>query len=112
MARVSVVDLQTAATAGPLELPPLPCHTQAVERYVQEVTVAVKKVVGEERRDGLIRTKVAARKRMPKFNTKAAFKASRQAGAYWPGGDGGEIPPGPPRYAGPFWIQRHKVLCS
>ncbi|KAK3926428.1 Inner tegument protein [Frankliniella fusca] len=69
-------DLRAAAAAGPLEVPPLPCHTQAVERYVREVTLAAEKVVGEERRDGLIRTKILVRKAMPKFKTKASFNAS------------------------------------
>jgi hypothetical protein len=67
-------ELQAAAAADILELPPLPCHTQAKERFVHEVTTAAEKVVGEERRDGLIRTRVAERQAMPKFGKKAEFK--------------------------------------
>ena len=59
--------------AGTVEVLPLPCHTQAVERFVHEVTQAAQKTVGEERRDGLVRTKTSARNAMPKFGSKKDF---------------------------------------
>ena len=41
------------------KLPPYSCHTQAVERTVQLVTQASKKVCGQEERDGFIRNTIS-----------------------------------------------------
>lgn len=54
----------------------MPSHTQAVERCVQMVTDASKKVSGEERRDGFIANKIASRNMMPTFDSKKQFEYS------------------------------------
>lgn len=51
-----------------------PCHTQAVERTVKEVTKASLSVCGIENRDGLIRNALRSRQLMPSFNTKSQFR--------------------------------------
>lgn len=43
-----------------------PCHTQSVERAVKIVTEASLSVCGYERRDGVIRSKLESRSKMPK----------------------------------------------
>lgn len=53
-----------------LEFMKLPCHTQAVERSVKVVTEAAFSVYGKTTREKFIKRKLAARKVMPKFNTK------------------------------------------
>ncbi|CAH1113273.1 unnamed protein product [Psylliodes chrysocephalus] len=47
-----------------------PCHTQTVEKCVKTVTVASLKVCGEISREGYIRTKLEAKKILPKFENK------------------------------------------
>jgi hypothetical protein len=59
---------------GFLDLPNLPCHTQAVERCVKLVTEAATAVCGAEARDGFIKAKIKSRRRMPFFNTKSDYK--------------------------------------
>lgn len=51
-----------------------PCHTQAVERGVKEVSEMSMQVCDEEIRDGFIKSTLKRRKIMPKFDTKAQFK--------------------------------------
>lgn len=53
----------------------LPCHSQAVERCVKEVTAASYAVYGESSRDGFIRTRLLDRKIMPRFETKGDFRS-------------------------------------
>lgn len=50
-----------------------PSHTQAVERLIKLVTDASDAVIGEDRRDGFIRTRIASRSKMAKFDTKQQF---------------------------------------
>ena len=73
---VSDADLEhfvrTRATHA-IEFPCFPCHTQAVERCVKAVTEASIAVVGQEARDGFIRTRTHARAIMPTFNTKSEY---------------------------------------
>ncbi len=45
----------------PFVIPEFPCHSQAVERYVKDMTEASHSVAGPVRRDGVIRSKVASR---------------------------------------------------
>lgn len=52
----------------------LPCHTQAVERGVKLVTEASSAVCGFTNRDGWIRTTIASRSNMPKFNSKSDYE--------------------------------------
>ena len=52
-----------------------PCHTQAVERMIKEVTDASLKVCGYEARDGYIRSRLESRAKIPSFENKACFKA-------------------------------------
>lgn len=49
-------------------------YTQAVERCVKIVTETSLKVVGEERRDGYLRTILNSRAITPQFKTKKEFK--------------------------------------
>jgi hypothetical protein len=51
----------------------LPCHNQAVERCVKEVTEASRHVCGEHARDGFIRARLLEREINPKFETKSDF---------------------------------------
>lgn len=53
-----------------------PCHTQSVERIVQEVSKASKMVCVFEARDGLILSEISHRKLMPSLRTKADYKIS------------------------------------
>ncbi|CAH1101610.1 unnamed protein product [Psylliodes chrysocephalus] len=56
-----------------IEISKYPCHTQAVERCIRTVTEASGLVSGTESRDGLIRTRIASRKKIPKTETKQHF---------------------------------------
>lgn len=51
----------------------VPCHSQAVERCVKLVTEASSSVCGQEARDGFIRSRIASREILPKFETKSDF---------------------------------------
>jgi len=51
-----------------------PCHTQAVKRYVEAVSDAVKHTCDSSVQDGYIRSTVHSRDLMPKFDTKSDFK--------------------------------------
>jgi hypothetical protein len=55
-----------------------PCHNQAVERCIKVVTDASLKVCGQEARDGYIRAKLEARKKLPIFDNKAQYYSSRK----------------------------------
>lgn len=50
-----------------------PCHTQAVERMVKEVTQVSKHVAKEEERHFYISKRLESRKKMPTFETKSQF---------------------------------------
>ena len=50
-----------------------PCHTQSVERCIKIITDASNTVYGFEARDGFIKSCIAHRQIMPKFNTKKNF---------------------------------------
>jgi hypothetical protein len=54
-------------------IPDFPCHTQAVERGIKLVTEASALVSGTHSRDGLIRTRISNRNKIPKFETKRDF---------------------------------------
>ena len=58
----------------PLTVSKYLCHNQSVERCVKEVSAAAAKVIGEEARDGFIRTRLKSRKLMPQRETKNDFK--------------------------------------
>ena len=45
----------------------LPCHSQALERHIKLVSEVSRKVVGEHARDGMIRTTLRSRGRMPAY---------------------------------------------
>lgn len=49
------------------------CHTQAVERCVKLVTEASSLVCSSDARDGLIRSRIESRQKMPSFETKRQF---------------------------------------
>lgn len=55
-----------------ITFPEYPCHTQAVERYVQVVCSSQK--VSEPNVDGYIKNKIQSRKTRPKFETKSDYK--------------------------------------
>lgn len=47
-----------------------PCHTQSVEQLVKLVTEISVTVCGENKCNGLVRTRTESRKAMPSFETK------------------------------------------
>ena len=57
-------------------IPPIPCHTQAVERHIKIVTEASASVIGMKNRDSFILNKLESRKVMPKFESKCDFKST------------------------------------
>ena len=63
-------NIKTKAVFHALEFPN---HTQAVERCVKLVTEASIAVIGQEKREGFIRNRIASRKKMPSFDTKSQF---------------------------------------
>ena len=54
----------------PFKVPKFTIHTQSTERCVKLVTEAAASVVGQERRDGFIRSRIHNREEMPVFKTK------------------------------------------
>lgn len=54
-------------------IPELHCHSQAVERGVKIVMGAAKIVCGEDRRDGVIRTKFGSFAHLKNFDTKKDY---------------------------------------
>ena len=52
MSSVSSEELIKSAEIGPVSVPALPCHTQAVERLVREVSLASGRVFGHNARHG------------------------------------------------------------
>jgi hypothetical protein len=61
-------------SAPAINFPYFPCHTQAVERGVRLVTEACEAVVGEDKRDGFIWSRIASRSVMPHFETKSDYR--------------------------------------
>lgn len=57
-----------------IEVPPFPCHSQAVEALVQTVSTSSGQVL-EDTLDGHIKNKLYARSICPRFNSKKDFKA-------------------------------------
>ena len=51
----------------------LPCHTQNVERHVEIVSEVSRKAVGVKARDGMIRSTIVSRNKMPSFSSKKDF---------------------------------------
>ncbi|KAK4883922.1 hypothetical protein RN001_000193 [Aquatica leii] len=68
-------ELQEMISDVPAEIEMLkfPCHSQAVERCVKLVTEASAAVCGYEARDGFIRSRIASRVSLPKFETKGQY---------------------------------------
>jgi len=73
LADINLEELQEVAASGKSDRKEfkIPCHAQAVERGVKEVTRAVTKVCGEDERHRFILSTIQDRKLLPKFNTKA-----------------------------------------
>ena len=59
----------------PMEVEYIPCHTQAIERAVKEVTAAANAVCGEDRRDGFIRGRAEHIELVPYINSKKDLMA-------------------------------------
>ena len=59
---------------NPMKVDYLPCHGQAIERVVKQVTKAAAAVYGEERRDGFIRASAAQRNLVPMRSSKQDLK--------------------------------------
>lgn len=57
-------EMLEAVTEAPAAIPPSPCHSQAVERFVNDKTEVFQRVAGAETRDGLMRGKLASRQSM------------------------------------------------
>lgn len=53
-----------------------PCHNQAVERHIKVVSESSSKVVGNWRRDGLIRQKLKSRRLIKRYDTKNQYKCA------------------------------------
>ena len=51
----------------------LPCHTQAVERCMKEVTSASRQAYCSDVKDGIIRSRFKSRKSLPIFERKNDF---------------------------------------
>ena len=56
------------------ELPPVPCHSQAVERHVKLVSQASKKASSAEQVYGIVRATLLSRQKMPTFDSKREYK--------------------------------------
>lgn len=56
-----------------IDIAAFPCHTQSVERCVKLVTEASLSVVGLQKRDSYIKTKIDSRKLMPNFESKKDY---------------------------------------
>ena len=65
--------LMAAVELGPVLMPKFPCHTQAVERAVKDVTKVSTKVFGHDSRHGMLVTADVSRKKRPKLDTKYSF---------------------------------------
>ena len=59
----------------PYEVPKYSIHTTSTERCVKQVTEASGAVVGQERRDGYVRSRIHSREEMPVFKTKKHIMA-------------------------------------
>ena len=59
---------------NPMKVDYLPCHGQAIERVVKQVTKAAAAVYGEDRRDGFIRASTALRNLVPMRSSKQDLK--------------------------------------
>jgi hypothetical protein len=78
---ISDSDIQQFVATGASEVisfPRFPCHTQAVERCVKLVTEASAVVCGFHSRDGVIRSKLEARRIMPTFKTKSEYRTESE----------------------------------
>ena len=69
---VSDQDLQSAIEKA-LIFPPYPCHSQAVERWVKEVTQASQKRYGQQSRHRFILNRARCREEYPVFNRKQDY---------------------------------------
>ena len=63
----------TNAIGQPIEFPPYPCHNQAVEHYVQEVSKASLNRSGNQRRQQYILNKIQSIDELKEFNIKKDF---------------------------------------
>jgi len=77
--RASITDIKTLIETKekPQGMPNFSCHTHAVERAIKLVTDASAFVVGHENRDGYIKTRIEGRKRLPIFESKCNYNASK-----------------------------------
>ena len=60
----------TSAISQPIEFPPYPCHNQAVEHYVQEVSKASLNRSGHNRGQQYILNKIQSIDELKEFNIK------------------------------------------
>ena len=63
----------TNAISQPIEFPPYPCHNQAVEHYVQEVSKASLNRSGHQRRQQYILNKIQSIDELKEFNIKKDY---------------------------------------
>lgn len=61
-------------TCQQVKLPAFPCHSQAVERTVKDISSSCSKVCGHDSRHGMVLLTKKARLEMPKVDTKSDFK--------------------------------------
>ena len=57
----------------PIILPHIPCHSQAVERAIKDITAASSKVYGHQARHGMIIQSKVSRLELPRIDSKADF---------------------------------------
>ena len=68
-------ELMDCANGHDLDFPPIPCHSQNIERAVATTSEAAEKVIGQEKRHTLILQMNKSRKEVPKNATKQLYMA-------------------------------------
>jgi hypothetical protein len=67
------LDALESISHTPLVLPQFPCHNQAVERHVKDMTETSQRVAGKERRDAMMRNKIESRSMSKSHERKEDF---------------------------------------
>lgn len=61
-----------------IELPQIPCHSQATERYIQEIAMSVTQVAGKQNQEGFIKNRIIHKTRMKTFNNKSDYQCQEE----------------------------------
>lgn len=73
ISELSDASLIDAVEHGPVQMTILPCHSQAVERAIRDVSRVSMKVYGHQARHGMLVSSEASRKKRPNLDTKYSF---------------------------------------